>query len=722
VPTSLRTDTAGHYLISNLGIGNHTLRISAAGYRPMVAAIAVSGEPLRLDVTLTAMPVELENIRILATTDLASASRVLSESGSWSVTQDVIERSPVLDEPDVLRILGTSSQVQMAPEAPATMHVRGGSADQNLLLLDGVPVYNAIHSGEIFSAFNPDMIGSVSLHGGVPSAEYGGRLSSVVDVRTRPASHEHLGARGAFGATAARATVDLPLSKLRGSLSLSGRHSYAGITHRNDSSYAGTSHWADFLGRASFALPGGEAEVLLFSSADQLFFGPAPSVSGPVPGNPPAPAAAVPTRFHWSTLTSAFIWRHVSGTGINAETRIWHTGSAAAFDWPTAAGIGHLASAAHNDGTSGIISRSDKNGVNTASITVDRFPARYAISEYVAPTTSPSYPNPLELTSKPLRASVSAERRHVINSRWTASAGVRVAAMSGTKAGIDPRLSVGYSPIERVAVSVGYARQHQYIQSLRNEESLLDAVIGIDLPAAFGAPGIPVATGDELVAIGTFPLGESSRVTLNTYTRWASGLVLVAPVSIQPFATQSFAHGVGRASGGALTIEGVAGRLTWNGVYAFNEVRRAAFTKSYHPSFAPTHSASLGGSYLLGQSTQLRLALWAAKGRPTTSVTGGFGWEWQGSISRARKISGLPLSAPGVVSGQQLPVYFRVDAGARRDFTIGHSLPHFTAFANVDNILDRRNTIGYAIAADSTNRQALRMMPLSATFGLEWRF
>jgi hypothetical protein len=299
---------------------------------------------------------------------------------------------------------------------------------------------------------------------------------------------------------------------------------------------------------------------------------------------------------------------------------------------------------------------------------------------------------------------------------------MRVAAVTGAKAGIDPRISIGYSPIERVALSAGYARSHQYLQSLRNEESILDAVIGIDLPAAIGAPGIPAATGDEFVAVGTFPVGERSRVTLNAYTRWASGLVLVAPVSVQPFATQSFARGVGRASGAALTVEGTVGRLSWNGVYALSEVRRAAFTKSYHPSFAPTHSASLSGKYLLGQSTQLRLAVWAAEGRPTTPVTGGFGWEWQGSISRARKVSGLPINAPGLVSGQQLPLYFRVDAGARRDFTIGGFLPRMTAFANVDNILDRRNTIGYTIVTDTSDTRALRMMPLSATLGLEWRF
>jgi len=130
-------------------------------YTPIVAAVVLVEDLFQLDVTLTAAPIELENVRILAATDLVGGTRVLTESGSWFATHQALEQSPLLTEPDALRILGATPQVQVAPEAPATVHVRGGSADQNLMLLDGVPVYNAIHSGEVFGAFNPDMIESV---------------------------------------------------------------------------------------------------------------------------------------------------------------------------------------------------------------------------------------------------------------------------------------------------------------------------------------------------------------------------------------------------------------------------------------------------------------------------------------------------------------------------------------------------------------------------------
>ncbi len=80
------------------------------------------------------------------------------------------------------------------------------------------------------------------------------------------------------------------------------------------------------------------------------------------------------------------------------------------------------------------------------------------------------------------------------------------------------------------------------------------------------------------------------------------------------------------------------------------------------------------------------------------------------------------MNATGVIASQQLPVYFRVDAGARREFTIQSLGAHFVAFANVDNILDRRNTIGYTTDTGGTSQKPLQMMPLSATLGLEWSF
>src|SRR5258705_7362698 len=453
--------------------------------------------------------------------------------------------------------------------------------------------------------------------------------------------------RGAFSRTSARAMVDVPVPAVAGGVSLGARHSYSGMFGGRASDL---SRWADLLGRASLTLHGNDLELLIFSSGDRLSFG---TAAGSTPGSGTIAPHVVPTRFDWSTLTSALVWKRSVGR-LSAEMRGWSTEAHAKFELPAGGGAARLASKAVNNGTSGSLSRVDGSGTSTASFTIERLPTSYVLTEAVSPDSQPVFPQPLHLSSTPSVASFALERKQVLGLRWTLSSGVRATESTSDRLRWEPRVSLGFAPKDGIALSVGYAKSHQYIQSLRNEESLLDAIIGIDLPVAVGASGVPVASGDEVVGIGSILLGSNVRITINGYSRWADGIVLVAPVSVRPFATQTFARGEGRAWGGGLALAGNAGPLEWIRGYALSQVRRAAFSRSYHPSFAPTHSASLSGSLLLGHSTRLRTSLLAAKGRPTTPVSGGFGWEWQGSISRARKITGLPVNATSLIASQQL--------------------------------------------------------------------
>ncbi len=714
-----RTDSLGGYTFAGVSRGNYTLRFSAPVHYAIVAIAVVGDEDFQLDISLTPIPVQLDKISVSSTANLAGGTRVIDESGSWIATGDAIFQTPLLAERDAFRILGETPQAQLSLEAPATVHVRGGSADQNLVSLDGVPVFNPIHSGEVFSAFNPDMIESVLLHGGAPAARFGGRLSSIIDVRTRKASPTDAAARGAFGPTAARATLDLPVPALGSAISFSGRHSYEGLFGRRRAGPDRTG-WSDFLGRATLTPAGNSLEFLLFSSSDRVAFGSSRSNS-PSASPPQSQSVGAPAGFGWSSLTAAAVWQGTQGR-THSAIRSWRSEMKADIRLPAGAGSAFLSSRAQSEGFSADISHSDRRGSSGGSLTVTREPTSYVLSEVVPPNTSPTFPEPLNLSSSPTVAAASIDRRQVLGSRWTISAGLRGTAVTNDRLRLDPRVSVGFTPMEGAQLSVGYARVHQHVQSLRNEESLLDAVIGIDLPVAFGAPGVPVATGDGFVAIGAVPIGSGNRITISTYSNWSDGIVLVAPLSVRPFATQSFARGVGRAWGGSIAAQGIAGHFGWTSTYAFAEVRRAAFGKSYHPSFAPTHSASASGNYLLGRRTRFKASVWAAKGRPTTPVSGGFGWEWQGSISRARRITGIPINATGVISTQTLPVYFRLDAGATHEFPIGRKGSRIDVFVNVDNVLDRRNTIGYSVESDTGGPSQLRMSPVSATFGLEWRF
>ena len=131
--------------------------------------------------------------------------------GTINVPVSQIKLLPALfGETDVLKVLQLLPGVQAGGEGSSGLYVRGGSPDQNLMLLDGTPVYNASHLFGFFSVFNADAIKNVELiKGGFP-ARYGGRLSSVVDITMKEGNMQKLHGEGAIGLIASRLTAGRP--------------------------------------------------------------------------------------------------------------------------------------------------------------------------------------------------------------------------------------------------------------------------------------------------------------------------------------------------------------------------------------------------------------------------------------------------------------------------------------------------------------------------------
>jgi hypothetical protein len=211
-------------------------------------------------------------------------------------------------------------------------------------------------------------------------------------------------------------------------------------------------------------------------------------------------------------------------------------------------------------------------------------------------------------------------------------------------------------------------------------------------------------------------------VTLDAYTRTLHGLILVAASTREPFATDSFRTGGGQVRGLALELAHETERLSVRGTYAVGTVTRRSGDLQYTPSFAPAHVASLAADYQLGARTRLRSALWAAFGRPRTSVEGEVGWEWDDPLFRERDVTGSLRGVQGPLNRERLPAYLRLDAGIRHDFDVPRSRARLSAFLNVDNITRRRNVLAYRTVDIAGPRHPLLMLPLSITFGLDWRY
>ncbi len=136
----------------------------------------------------------------------------------------------VTGEPNVLKSLQLLPGIQAANEGLSKLYVRGGNYDQNLIVLDEAPVYNPTHALGFFSTFNSDAIKKVEVYKGAFPAQYGGRLSSVINITMREGNYNKTQVKAAIGLLASRLNIEAPIVKGKASFMLSGRYSYAGST------------------------------------------------------------------------------------------------------------------------------------------------------------------------------------------------------------------------------------------------------------------------------------------------------------------------------------------------------------------------------------------------------------------------------------------------------------------------------------------------------------
>jgi len=153
-----------------------------------------------------------------------------AEMGVDKIKVSDLDAIPVLfGEKDILKTMQLLPGVKSAGEGSAGFYVRGGGADQNLILLDGAPVYNASHLLGFFSVFNSDALKDVKLYKGGAPAQFGGRLSSVMDIQMKEGNSKRLAVSGGIGLISSKLTIEAPIVKDKGSFIISGRRTYADI-------------------------------------------------------------------------------------------------------------------------------------------------------------------------------------------------------------------------------------------------------------------------------------------------------------------------------------------------------------------------------------------------------------------------------------------------------------------------------------------------------------
>jgi hypothetical protein len=222
--TGVVANAYGFYTLE-LPVGEYTLRFQYTGYEMKEQKVKLD-KSMKLNVEMKPKNSELKVVEISAEKPDESLSR--TSMGVEKLSSKEIQMIPVLfGEADLLKTLQLLPGVKSAGEGNTGFFVRGGSADQNLILLDEAPVYNASHLLGFFSVFNSDAVKEATLYKGTMPTEFGGRIASVLDVKMNEGNQKKLNVLGGVGLIASRLTVEAPIVKDKSSFIVSGRRTYA---------------------------------------------------------------------------------------------------------------------------------------------------------------------------------------------------------------------------------------------------------------------------------------------------------------------------------------------------------------------------------------------------------------------------------------------------------------------------------------------------------------
>ena len=222
--TGVTTNEYGFYSIT-LPEGQYEIQLSSLGFEDIVRSIDLN-QNLKINFQMNERPEQLEEVVVTEESGRINIRKPQMSVNTIQV-QTIKDIPVVLGEADVVKSLLLLPGVTNAGEASSGFNVRGGAADQNLILLDEAIIFNSSHLFGFFSVFNPDAIKDVKLYKGAIPARYGGRVSSVLEIFQKEGNSKEFKMSGGIGAVASRLLAEGPIVKDRSSFLIGGRASYA---------------------------------------------------------------------------------------------------------------------------------------------------------------------------------------------------------------------------------------------------------------------------------------------------------------------------------------------------------------------------------------------------------------------------------------------------------------------------------------------------------------
>jgi hypothetical protein len=695
------TDEEGGFHFSGLRPGPHHISFARDGFngRTLHALVPRAGI-VELNVALRPEPVELEGLLVEPRLAIRGTSVVrATDKRSESISRAAVRNHPLLPEPDVFRVL-EGGEVAILPESHAGLHIRGGAASHTAYEIDGLPVLGPLHAAGLFSAWNPDAISSVRLSRetavALPS------LSGAVIGRTRspgPQSRVYT----SLSTTQARATLDGPLPGVGTGYVLSWRRGFPNSLSGSDDPAKVRGEVGDFLAKVEIPLFGGGLHLLGYGSENDLS-------AAAVADAPPDAAPALRNGFEWQTQMLGGTWRGAMALG-RMEVRAWSSRGGGRISMP-----GTVGDDADNlrleRGFMATLERARANGGDVlVGVRLSSGVTRYDTGAGSDSRGGLTIGSVLLAYGGRLGAGVRARAEVDLS---TSAVGLRASPTVTATADIG----------NQITLSAGVSRRHQFAQSLRNEESLLGTVFPADLSVSAGAPGVPVARADEVRAgVELRPLA-GFNITARAYARSLESVVFVTTSTGSLFSSGAF--DVGSADVTGLSIGGAMSGSHYGLVadYAYQRVRNRTSDRGYVPSYAPAHRAQLGAVYHPVPTVSVRVSQTGIWGRHATTLLGDVEWEACNLLDGGCELAGQAVHGTALGGARPGP-YLRTDVGLRLHWHLGLAGRDsmLALYGTVTNLLNRANTLNFAIDPVTGESSPIEMLPVSPlVLGLELSF
>lgn len=463
---SLRGTTTGpdgRFIVDRVPPGSRTLRVRLLGYRPVEREVLVlAGDTVRLEVILEREAQRLSPIRVDAPS--ADVDAFVSKPNVATVTVGAAAMAgvPGVGEPDVVRVVQLLPGVVARNDFNTGLNVRGGEADQNLILLDGHPIYNPFHLGGLFSTFMDATVGGIELRTGAFPARFGGRLSSVLDVQS--ADDGRPGVHGSADVSVLGATARLTgaLGRERGSWSIAARRTYADAMTSMFTDDILPYHFRDLHARATYELPRRwRVALTAYAGKDVLDANLAEFESD----SSPSRASEGRWTFDWGNrVFGATISKPLGATTV-LEQRV----SASRFS--TLLNLGDGAFAQRNTVSDFRISGSliARGSSHDRSIGYELATHRLRYASGSSQTGATDF----DLVQRPTSAAAWVNDLWRPSSRWLVEGGLRAEALTGRRwAALSPRVSVKYFATPELALTAAGGRVTQWMHSLAGDGPL----------------------------------------------------------------------------------------------------------------------------------------------------------------------------------------------------------------------------------------------------------